>query len=250
MDFRTRVWAYLDNGIWDKSVQSVRDLRSISSAALIGTTYWVNHGTYGLRSLQESGGTNIFVDARLSGSPEEIYETAYCLFLNGAAGVTVHPWIDEAGIQQALRACQASVKQTHRVDRPQIFVSSKQADRRALTESGWLRPTEREFLAHLARLAKLCGGRIITDDAQLLVAHPAQASQLVVPLSSASLSRGTLGSGVAGVLQRNARAALVPVSLLAKVQESEIDLAFRQLTQLWPLPAPEEVAEQEEEVEA
>jgi hypothetical protein len=214
-DWRHRIWLYLDEEDPARTAQAVRSFREISSFTVVGLAYWVAHGVFGVRSMQENGGVDFLVDARLSGNDEELYQAALSLFHNHVVGVSLHPLVQDSGVREVVRAAQDSLQLTLQTRAPQIMFSAKIADRQSFCDAAVVSPpTESEFMAWLVSRARRLGCRgTLVDRTTDLITHKQWADQLAVP-TSRPLTHLELADRIVGVLRRKALAAVVPLSLL------------------------------------
>lgn len=76
----------------EQAIAIVRNFRESTRSVMIGAPLWFSHGPPALRSLAEIGGggvAEILVDSRLYGDPQEVYDIARALYLQGIRGITV-----------------------------------------------------------------------------------------------------------------------------------------------------------------
>lgn len=75
-----------------RAIGIVRDFRSSTHSVLLGYSLWTSQGPNAVRTLDElvgAGLAEILVDTRLWGEPDEVYEAAIELMVQGIRGLTV-----------------------------------------------------------------------------------------------------------------------------------------------------------------
>jgi len=121
---RDTVALWLNTASLEAAITAARDMRSCTRTVVITPNFFLAHGPIGVRSLYELGITDVLLDMRLSGSPQEIWQCVTAAARHNVRAITVSALAGRTNIQYALNAAEASKQTTHPVKRPRIIVST------------------------------------------------------------------------------------------------------------------------------
>lgn len=107
----------------EPALSIARDLRSASRTGLVGPSCFTANGPAGIRCLHELGISDVILDLRLTGTPQEIWQSVYSAAQLGIKGITISAFAGRTNIESARRAAETSLAQTQRQQRPYIIVT-------------------------------------------------------------------------------------------------------------------------------
>jgi orotidine-5'-phosphate decarboxylase len=121
--FKDHVILWLNAAELEPALAFARDFRCCSRTAMVGPNFFLAHGPAGVRCLYELGVSDVVLDLRLIGNPQEIRQCVTSVAQLGVKAVTISAFAGKTNLENALSAAEASKAKTGKVTRPYILVS-------------------------------------------------------------------------------------------------------------------------------
>lgn len=122
---RDTVALWVNTASLEAAITAARDMRAVTRTLVITPTFFLAHGPSGIRCFYELGISDVMLNMRLAGTPEEIQRCVTTAAVDlGVKALTVDAMAGAAGVAAAVAAAEASKATTLKIVRPHVLLTA------------------------------------------------------------------------------------------------------------------------------
>lgn len=225
--FRDCVCLWINTVRLDSAIGVARDMRSVTTTAIVGPPFLTAHGPMGVRALLELGVRDAIFDLRLLANSTETWQCVMEAAKHDANGVTVHALAGDKLLTVARTAAEASQQETQKIRRPRVLLNLLPvciSDTAMAKEAGMRVSRAGHAAAAVAACRRTCADGLIVEYADIA---PIRKYDSDIPLLAYSqkgasnyaefTSKGSVPlAGLTEILAQGADHVIVDSAILAK----------------------------------